>query len=90
MRYTDVLVVFTGPVSCKTSSVTTRFVFLLTVCGTFPAQLGIENFGRISLYLVIGDVMEGRYVKDPTGETKVCIESSTQSSITSSKSISLQ
>ena len=48
----DVLVVFTVPVSCKTSSVTTRFVFLLTVCGTFPAQLDIENFGRIYMLVL--------------------------------------
>ena len=62
---TDVLVVFTGPVSCKTSSVTTRFVFLLTVCGTFPAQLGIENFGRIYVLVLRAPGCEMVAVNDP-------------------------
>ena len=31
----------------------------------------------VTLYLVIGDVLEGRYTKDATGETKDCIESLT-------------
>ena len=29
----------------------------------------------VTLYIVFGDVLEGRYTKDATGETKDCIES---------------